>query len=74
PMGLADAFQKQIALADEWIKSYPNAEVLYIEHSDIMRDPASAAKQMAEFYGVTLNLEQMIAAVDPNLHRNRIEK
>jgi predicted AlkP superfamily phosphohydrolase/phosphomutase/tetratricopeptide (TPR) repeat protein len=73
PMGIADAFQKQVARAEEWINTSAHAEVLYLEHADVISNPAASAVQIAAFFGTPLAVDKMSAAVDANLYRNRIK-
>lgn len=71
PMGLADVFSKQLARSEAWIKSQPNMEVLYVNYSDVVQNPAEQAENIESFLGMNLNLEKMVAAVDGKLYRNK---
>ena len=51
-----------------------NFEVLYIHYTDILTDPAKNARALAEFLDVEEKAEDMAAAVDPKLWRNRAKK
>ncbi len=48
-----------------------NFETLYVNYADVVGDPVSQAKRMAEFVGGGLETEKMAAAVDGSLYRNR---
>jgi hypothetical protein len=64
-------FSNHLAELESWLKERENMDVLYCRYSDVVDDPGAAAGQIAEFLGERLNVEQMIEAVDPSLHRQR---
>jgi hypothetical protein len=51
-----------------------NFETLYVNYADVVGDPVSQAKRMAEFVGGGLETEKMAAAVDGSLYRNRAKE
>jgi len=46
-------------------------DVLYLDFSEVVGDPETAARQINEFLGGLLEVETMATQVDPNLYRNR---
>lgn len=50
-----------------------NFDVLYVNYTDVLGDPAGEAHRMNEFFEGRLDVEAMAAVVDPNLYRNRRE-
>jgi len=68
---LAGIFTKQIALARQWLFERPNFGVLYVNHSDVMDNPAVTAGQINLFLGGNLAVAKMTEAVNPALHRQR---
>lgn len=53
------------------LKNEDYFDVLYVKHGDIMSAPQTIAKSINAFLGNHLNVEKMVAAVDPKLYRNR---
>ena len=51
-------------------KNYARLEVPY---SDAVKDPQTQAERMRTFLGLDLDVEKMVAVVDPSLYRNRAE-
>ena len=49
----------------------PHFECLYLNYADVVADPRSQARLMADFVGGGLDVEKMAAAVDGSLYRNR---
>jgi hypothetical protein len=49
-----------------------NFETLYLDYADVVGDPLSQARKMADFVGGGLDAEKMAAAVDGSLYRNRV--
>jgi hypothetical protein len=48
-----------------------NFEVLYVNHRDVLSDPAEQARRMSRFIGGALDERKMAEVVDPALYRNR---
>lgn len=44
---------------------------LFVRYNDLMADPPAQANRVNAFLGGKLNVEKMLAAVDPTLYRNR---
>ena len=74
PMSLYSAFQKQLEKVNIWIDAQPNVQVLSIPHKGVIENPAEQAAIVADFLGMDLDTDKMAAAVDPSLHRNKVEK
>ena len=49
----------------------PYFDCLYLNYADVVGDPWSQARLMADFVGGGLDVERMAAAVDGSLYRNR---
>jgi hypothetical protein len=48
-----------------------NFETLYLGYRDVLADPLREARRINEFLGGRLDVEKMVAVVDPALYRNR---
>ncbi len=49
----------------------PGTALLVFPHSVVVSEPKLAAETLAQFLGRKLDVDQMSAAIDPGLHRNR---
>jgi hypothetical protein len=56
-----------------WLMRQPNMEAIYINYNDILASPEEHLEQVRQFLGLPLDLEKMVVAVDPNLHRQRAD-
>lgn len=55
-----------------WLfKHKSNFDALDIEYQTVIQDPRKQATRIREFLGRDLDVDKMVAAVDPSLYRNR---
>ena len=54
-----------------WIDDQPNIDVLYVSYNEILKDPLTQARCVAEFVDIDLNVEKMSQVVDSSLYRQR---
>lgn len=52
-------------------KHRPNFEAIDIEYAAVISDPRTQATRIRDFLGMDLDVDKMVAAVDPKLYRNR---
>ncbi len=52
-------------------KHSSNIESLDIEYQMVIQDPRTQAARIRKFLGLDIDVEKMVAAVDPSLYRNR---
>jgi hypothetical protein len=71
PRVLARHFETQLRQVDAWLRQQPNMSVLDVPYAEVVRDPQSTAVKVAAFLGETLDVDKMVASVDPALYRNR---
>ena len=64
-------FEKHLQQIDLWLRRQPNIELLYVHYSDMMSEPAAEIGRLQRFLGCDLDVESMMATVDPSLYRNR---
>jgi len=74
--GADDDSMREFFEADVWkanyhIKRSSHIEALDLPYRAVLEDPVSHAQGMAEFLGHDLDIEAMVAIVDPDLYRNR---
>ena len=70
---MAAIFDAELKKCRQWLDQQSNFSVLYVDYRDMINDPQAQAQQVNEFLGGELDVEQMAAAVDPTLYRNRID-
>jgi hypothetical protein len=68
---MADLFGRHLDRIEAWLAQQPNMDILYVDHSAILADPAGQAERVKRFLGGDLDLEAMASVVDPSLYRQR---
>jgi Sulfotransferase domain len=71
---LGEIFEMQLAQVRQWLTRNPNFRVLHLQHRDVIETPLAVAQEIAAFLGGGLDVNQMAAAVEPNLYRQRHAK
>jgi len=64
-------FERHLAQVMNWLKNQNNFSTLYIDYNKVITDPASNSQQINTFLGGSLDVEKMIATVEPDLYRQR---
>ena len=64
-------FQRHLQQVKRRLASQENVDVLYIQYSETLADPTTAAAKINRFLQADLDVEQMSTVVDPALYRNR---
>ena len=64
-------FQAHLVAVKAWLARQANMDVLYINFNVLMSDPQTFCNHIAEFIGLPLNIERMLAIPDKGLYRNR---
>ncbi|WP_428937859.1 sulfotransferase family protein [Fontivita pretiosa] len=68
---LARTFQTQVNQVRQWVQAQPNFRMIEVWYHQLIADPAEHAARISYFLGMNLDQSGMIAAVDPELYRNR---
>lgn len=71
PTAIAQAFEKTLNLVKDWDKNNPHVEIMYVNYHDVINDTLQQAENINAFLKMSLNVSEMIAAVHPELHRNK---
>jgi len=71
PEKLAAVFFNQLATVRKWLAERPCFRVMDVNYAELIKNPAASAREINEFLGGSLDVNAMIAAVDPTLYRNR---
>ena len=74
PDQLIAVYNQQIARVLGFLAQSPCVRVLEVSYNDLVREPGAGARRIAEFVGRPMDVDAMIAAVDPGLYRNRSVK
>jgi len=77
PSGLDDAsmqaqFEQHLSAVKYWLARQPNIDVFYVDYNAMLAGPAAHCKQIAQFIGLSLDVEKMRSVPDGGLHRNRV--
>lgn len=65
------AFAQHLERLYAWLEKQPNMPVLFVRHHDLVNQPREQVERINAFFGGRLDVEAMVAAVDPSLYRNR---
>jgi hypothetical protein len=68
---MAQLFDKHLQKVYAWMDDQPNLNYMDVDYNQALSDPLSVSESVNEFLGRTLDVEQMVAVVDPSLYRNR---
>ncbi len=68
---MGELFHKHVARVQAWIEKQPNLEVIYVDYRHTLDNPQEEAERIKGFLGSTLDVEEMVAVVDPSLYRQR---
>jgi len=68
---MAKAFNDHLLLLDGWLKKRPDVAVRLQPYGELIQAPSVASESIQQFLGLDLNIEGMVAEVDPALYRNR---
>jgi tetratricopeptide (TPR) repeat protein len=63
---------RQVEHVKKFLSNHLDAQLLTLEHGDVIRDPASTARRINLFCGGALREEAMAASVRPELHRQKV--
>ena len=64
---------QQALFANKLILSHRNA-LLPVSYAGALEEPEKVARQVAQFFGMEMDISAMVAAIDPSLQRERSEK
>jgi len=70
---MAALFEKHVQQVQHWLAEQPNLDVLYVHYNHVLADPLPHARRINDFLGGTLDVERMVAVVEPGLYRQRRE-
>lgn len=56
---------------EAWLRARADVDVLFVNYNRLIADPRQAAERINRFVDGVLDVDAMVAAVDPALYRNR---
>ena len=68
---MIEIYEDHLWKVNYMFKHKPNFETLEIEYTAVINDPRAQAMRISDFLGLDLDVDKMVAAVDPKLYRNR---
>lgn len=68
---MAQKFNAHLKQVREWIAEQPNIEVLYVHYNRLLQNPLHHCRRINVFFNDRLNIEKMMAVIDPDLYRRR---
>jgi len=68
---LAELYRKHLQWIEAWLDEQPNIEVVAVSYNEVLENPVEHAERINRFLGNTLNVENMVGAVDQTLYRQR---
>ena len=68
---MASLFEKHLVKIEGWMAAQTNMSVLYVPYHELAERPEGQLADIVSFLGLNLDADEMLAAVDPSLYRNR---
>jgi len=68
---LEKAYQDHLAKVDAWLIRQATFQTCHVSYNQLLSAPREILEQLAIFLERPLQVDRMIAAIDPNLYRNR---
>lgn len=70
---MKEIFAAHVEEVETFLRGRDDIDVLFVSYNRLLADPARQAARVAGFLGGDLDTDAMVAAVDPDLYRNRSE-
>ena len=68
---LAAQFREHLQAIKYWLARQANMSVMYVDYNRLMADPDAYCRPVADFLGVSLDVERMRSVPNERLYRNR---
>jgi hypothetical protein len=68
---IRNAFSIHLNRLFEWMPKQSHIRLLKVNYNQLMANPAAMAQDVSHFLDDRLNVQEMLAAIDPSLYRNR---
>ncbi len=70
---LKNKYNSHLKEIEEWLEHQTNIDVLPLHYKDVLANPLAAAEAIYDFLGIDLDVNNMIAIIDPSLYRQQTE-
>ncbi|MCI0475155.1 MAG: sulfotransferase, partial [Anaerolineales bacterium] len=67
------AYKTEYVMYEAWLMKQKHLPALVVNYNDLIDNPAAPVARVRDFLGVPLDADQMLAAIDPALYRNRAQ-
>jgi hypothetical protein len=76
PSAVGDAemekqFREHLQAVKFWLARQPNLQVLYVDYNRMLTSPEADCRAVADFLGLPVDVEKMLAVPNARLYRNR---
>ena len=71
PAAMGAAFEKHLRDVYAWIEGKTYVKSMRVAYHEALAHPEAVSRRIAEFLGISLNVDSMTRAVDASLYRNR---
>ncbi len=68
---MAATFEKHIAQVMQWLSNQENISTLQVDYNKMIKDPGTDVRKINSFLGNKLDVERMVAVIEPDLYRHR---
>ena len=68
---MASVFESHLSKVKKWLAAQGHIDVLYVNYSDVLRDPSKESERINQFLGLSLDERGMAASVDISMYRQR---
>ena len=65
------SFKTEFVLYEVWLMRQPHMQAVFLSYHDVVARPEEHLEQVRLFLGLPLDHDQMVAAIDRGLYRNR---
>jgi len=71
PAAMGAAFEKHLRDVYAWLEGKTYVKSMRVAYHEALAHPEAVSRRIAEFLGISLNVDSMTRAVDASLYRNR---
>lgn len=71
---LKQHYIKHLGEIEEWMDNRENIEVVYVDYTDVIKDPLTIAEGICEFLDMDLDTKKMAQVVSDSLYRQRYKE
>jgi hypothetical protein len=68
---IGQSFKSHLVQVTDWLGNQPNFATYYVDYNRLLEKPKPEVHQINQFLGGKLDESRMVAAIDPNLYRQR---